>query len=97
MDTSSFWHVDLGHCITAGIFSITWLANKLLDRQKKDDKVEEHSRWISEHTKEDEKRDEILNSLTQNLIRLTTFQETTQKSNEYRLQNLETDMKVVRR
>ena len=93
MDFSNFWHMDVGHVSTVLIFAVTFLIGKAMDRQKKDDKVDEHDRWIREHKKEDEKRDEILGKVQDNLTRLTTLQEST----EYRLRNLETDAREVRR
>lgn len=89
----SFWRLDVSKLLEVVIFCATWIISKLLDSQKKSDKVDEHDRWILEHKAEDSKRDEILAKINDNLTRLTTLQE----SNEYRLRNLETDMKEVRR
>jgi hypothetical protein len=97
MDFSNFWHMDVGHVVTALIFAASWVVGKAMDRQKHDDKTEEHSRWIIEHKVEDEKRDATLAAVSENLKVLTALQQNIKESHEYRLGNLETDVRGLLR
>lgn len=93
----SFWRVDVGRLLECVVFGSTWLISKAMDSQKKSDKVDEHTQWIVEHKKEDEKRDETLDRVSRSIEVLTALQKNVKESHEYRLEHLEIDVKDLRR